>query len=66
MTDDAINICGLKRYAVEHTQAVAAPERLPETGKKSLLSAAALVDLPLPIICSSWDIRSQLWSVWIN
>ncbi|MDD7379937.1 MAG: NAD(P)-binding protein [Succiniclasticum sp.] len=34
MTDDAINICGLKRYAVEHTQAVAAPERLPETGKK--------------------------------
>lgn len=35
MTDDAINICGLKRYAVEHCQSdVPAPARLPETGKK--------------------------------
>ncbi len=34
MIDDAINICGLKRFAAEHIEAVPAPERLPETGKK--------------------------------
>ncbi len=34
MIDDAINICGLKRYAAEHIKSVPAPERLPETGKK--------------------------------
>ena len=34
MIDDAINICGLKRYAAEHIKSVPAPKRLPETGKK--------------------------------
>ncbi len=34
MIDDAINICGLKRFAVEHVEDIPAPERLPETGKK--------------------------------
>ena len=34
MIDEAINICGLKRYAAEHIKSVPAPERLPDTGKK--------------------------------
>jgi len=34
MIDDAINICGLKRFAVENIENVPAPKRLPETGKK--------------------------------
>lgn len=34
MVDDAINICGLKRFAVEHSGVIPAPERLPATGKK--------------------------------
>jgi len=34
MIDDAINICGLKRYAAEHIGEVPAPKRLPDTGKK--------------------------------
>jgi len=34
MIDEAINICGLKRYAAEHIGDVPAPKRLPDTGKK--------------------------------
>ena len=34
MIDEAINICGLKRYAAEHIKSVPAPKRLPDTGKK--------------------------------
>ncbi|MBR2182192.1 MAG: FAD-dependent oxidoreductase [Acidaminococcaceae bacterium] len=34
MIDEAINICGLKRYAAEHIGNVPAPARLPDTGKK--------------------------------
>ena len=34
MIDEAINICGLKRYAAEHIGEVPAPKRLPDTGKK--------------------------------
>ncbi|MER2139215.1 MAG: NAD(P)-binding protein [Succiniclasticum sp.] len=34
MIDDAINICGLKRYAAEHIGEVPAPKCLPDTGKK--------------------------------
>jgi len=34
MVDDAINIRGLKRYAVEHAGDVPIPERAPLTGKK--------------------------------
>lgn len=33
MVDDAINIRALKRYAVDHADAVAAPENAPSTGK---------------------------------
>jgi NADPH-dependent glutamate synthase beta subunit-like oxidoreductase len=34
MVDDAINICGLKRFACENSGDIPAPKRLPETGKK--------------------------------
>ena len=34
MVDDAINIRGLKRYAVEHEEIIPTPERAPLTGKK--------------------------------
>ena len=34
MIDEAINICGLKRYAADHIKSVPAPKRLPDTGKK--------------------------------
>ena len=34
MIDEAINICGLKRYAAEHIKSVPAPKCLPDTGKK--------------------------------
>ena len=34
MVDDAINIRGLKRYAVDHAGVVPQPERAPATGKK--------------------------------
>ena len=34
MIDDAINIRGLKRYAVDHAGIVPAPERAEYTGKK--------------------------------
>ena len=33
MVDDAINICGLKRFAVDHAQPVPAPAPFPATGK---------------------------------
>ena len=33
MVDDAINICGLKRFAVDHAQPVSAPAPFPATGK---------------------------------
>ena len=34
MVDDAINIRGLKRYAVDHAGVVPQPECAPATGKK--------------------------------
>lgn len=34
MVDDAINICGLKRYAVDHAGTVPVPARMPDTGKR--------------------------------
>lgn len=34
MVDDAINICGLKRFACENSKDIPAPKRLPETGKR--------------------------------
>lgn len=33
MVDDAVNICGLKRFAVDHTPDQPAPERAEDTGK---------------------------------
>ena len=33
MVDDAVNICGLKRYAVDHAQPEEAPPRAADTGK---------------------------------
>ncbi len=33
MVDDAVNICGLKRFAVDHSQPMNAPERAESTGK---------------------------------
>ena len=33
MVDDAVNICGLKRFAVDHAQPMQAPEKAPDTGK---------------------------------
>ena len=33
MVDDAINICGLKRFAVDHAKLMAAPPNAPSTGK---------------------------------
>ena len=33
MVDDAVNICGLKRYAVDHSQPMKAPARAEATGK---------------------------------
>lgn len=33
MVDDAVNICGLKRYAVDHVQNIKAPACAPKTGK---------------------------------
>lgn len=40
MVDDAINIRGLKRYAVEHAGDVPIPERAPSTGKKVAIIGA--------------------------
>ena len=40
MIDDAINIRGLKRYAVDHAGVVPQPECAPSTGKRWPLSAA--------------------------
>lgn len=34
MVDDAVNICGLKRFAVDHAGDTAVPAKAPETGKK--------------------------------
>lgn len=34
MVDDAINIRGLKRFAVEHEETIPVPKRMPLTGKK--------------------------------
>ena len=34
MVDDAVNICGLKRFAVDHAGVVDPPERAPDTGKQ--------------------------------
>lgn len=31
--DDAVNICGLKRFAVDHGTDTPIPEKAPETGK---------------------------------
>ena len=33
MVDDSVNICGLKRYAVDHAADMPAPERAADTGK---------------------------------
>ena len=33
MVDDAVNICGLKRFAVDHGEDTPVPEKAPETGK---------------------------------
>ena len=33
MVDDAVNICGLKRFAVDHAPDTPIPEKAPETGK---------------------------------
>ena len=33
MVDDSVNICGLKRYAVDHVADMPAPERAEDTGK---------------------------------
>ena len=33
MVDDAVNICGLKRFAVDHAAPAAPPERAADTGK---------------------------------
>lgn len=33
MVDDAVNICGLKRYAVDHAADLPAPERAEDTGR---------------------------------
>ena len=33
MVDDSVNICGLKRYAVDHAADMPAPERAEDTGK---------------------------------
>lgn len=33
MVDDAVNICGLKRFAVDHSKPMKAPQRAEETGK---------------------------------
>ena len=40
MIDDAINIRGLKRYAVEHAGDVPVPKRAPSTGKKVAIVGA--------------------------
>ncbi len=34
MVDDAVNICGLKRFAVDHAASVPAPPAAPATGKR--------------------------------
>ncbi len=34
MMDDAVNICGLKRFAADHATATDLPEKAPATGKK--------------------------------
>ena len=34
MVDDAVNICGLKRFAVDHCSRTAPPPRAPATGKR--------------------------------
>ncbi len=33
MVDDSVNICGLKRFAVDHSPDLPAPNRAPDTGK---------------------------------
>jgi len=34
MVDDSVNICGLKRYAVDHSPDLSAPSRAADTGKR--------------------------------
>lgn len=41
MVDDAVNICGLKRFAVDHAAPAAPPERAADTGKTVAVIAAA-------------------------
>lgn len=57
MVDDAVNICGIKRYACDHaSDHTPLPARkLPASAWQ--LSAAVHAAFQLPIFCSSWDIR---------
>lgn len=56
MVDDAVNICGLKRFAIDHSKP-AAPPKVPNRRDAQLPSSAAvLAALRQPTTYPSWDI----------
>lgn len=59
MVDDALNIRGLKLYAVDHAGNVPQPKKAPATGKPVAIIAAAPAASPPPISWPLWATRSR-------
>lgn len=56
MVDDAVNICGLKRFAIDHSKPAAPPKSAKPTGRTVAIIGGGPGGLTAATTYPSWDI----------